>query len=328
MYSERIFPYLTLIRIPYFSLEGRENAFVNIYLIIDKELVLIDTGPWRKNPADILSSSLAQLGFSIKDISKIIYTHAHPDHMGGGVQFEKEGDFSHSIYCKAQKYVEQYGQYVSLLKSTCKETFFEHLYLYPEKKESYSAVIDTFWHPTFGEIKIDHGLHDGEIIDTGKLKFEVIFTPGHSPWDISLWEEKRAILFSGDFLMEKSTTLTGGLKGFGSDLNSYESSLRKIEKYLVKARYIFPSHGSPIEHGSELAKDILGIVKRREGKILRELSTKKCSLVDLAALFPLNYNPVVFVRQLGVILTHIEKLEKEDKILRLRDSREILFAIK
>lgn len=326
MYSERISPYLNVFRIPYLPLEGGENALVNIYLIIDEELVLIDIGPWKEDLIDTLSLSLAQLGFSIRDISKIIYTHAHPDHMGGSGQLE--GSLSHSIYCEAQKHVEQYGQYVSLLKSLCKESFFEHLYLYPEEKENYSKVLEIIWRPTFGEIKIDHMLHDGEIIDTGKLKFEVVFTPGHSPWDISLWEEEEAILFSGDFLLEKSTTLTGGLNGFGSDLNSYKSSLEKIEKYLAKARYIFPSHGSPIEYGTKLARDFLRIIKWKESRILRKLSIKRCSLIELAELFSLSRNPVVFVRQLGTLLTYVEKLEKEGKILRLQDSGEILFTLK
>jgi len=328
-YCERLSPYLALIRIPYLTVGG-DTAFTNVYLVIDDELVLIDAGPWKLNTVDILSSSFAQLGFSLSDISKIIYTHAHPDHIGGGVQLSKgEWDFSNLIFYEAIEHVEKFSKFAEKIRSYFRDISIDYLSLHHQEKEWFLDVINTFWHePEYGEIEIKHGLHDGEIIETGKLKFKVIFTPGHSPWDICLWEEEQGILFSGDFLMEKSTTLTGGLKGFGSDLISYESSLKKIKEYLSKGEFIFSSHGSPIEDGTKLVEYLSGVVKWREKKILDELSKGICSVVDLTRLFASVDNKLAFARQVCVTLTHLEKLEKEDNVLRLEDGREILFALK
>jgi glyoxylase-like metal-dependent hydrolase (beta-lactamase superfamily II) len=327
IYCKKIFPYLALIRIPYLSI-SKETAFVNNYLIMDKELLLIDAGPWRKNYRDTLSSILNQFGFSIKDISRIIYTHPHPDHMGGGIELNSQYGLSHSIYWEAQEQVEHYGQFVSLLKSLSKEIFSKHLFLYPLEKDIYFGVIDSYWNPTFGKIEIDHGLREEEVIDTGKLKLEIIFTPGHSPWDISLWEEKKSILFSGDFLMRKSTTLIGGLKGLGSDLKAYESSLKKIKKYLLKAKFVFPSHGPSITSCSNLADNLSKIIKKRENRILKKLSMKKHTLIDLTnSLFSSNCSSVVLVRQLGVVLTHLEKLEREGKVICSKDGNKIFYEL-
>lgn len=326
LYCRRISPCLALIRIPYLSFGG-ETAFTNVYLIIDKELVLIDAGPWRNFYFDILSSSLDQLGLSVRDISRIIYTHAHPDHMGGGIELNKHQEFYHSIYWEAQKQVEKYGHYATRVKSISKEIFFNHLSLYPAQKDIYSDVADSFWRPTCGEIKIVHSLHDGEIVSTGKLKFEVVFTPGHSPWDISLWEERTAMLFSGDFLLRKSTTLTGGLRGFGSDLKAYESSLQKIRKYLAKAKCVFPSHGPSIMSCSNLADDLLRIIKWREDRILQGLSKKNQRTDLMNILLSSNQGPLALVRQLGVTLTHLEKLEKQGRVLRSRDGERILYQL-
>jgi glyoxylase-like metal-dependent hydrolase (beta-lactamase superfamily II) len=327
-YIEKIFPFLALIRIPYLFLGGT-TTFVNIFLIIDKELTLIDTGPWRECYGDEFSSCLAKFGFSIKDISKIIYTHPHPDHMGGGVKLRREGESSHLIYWKAREHVEQYGEYVKFMKSLAEEAFRKHLEKYPEKNECHSRVLDKFWHPTFGEVEIDHVLHDGEIIDCGRLRLEVIFNPGHSPWDLSLWEEKKGLLFSGDFLMQKMTSLTGGLNGFGSSLDDYQLSLKKLEHYVKKARYVLPSHGAPIKDGSKLIEDILGIIKWREDKIIEKLFADKCSLLDLEAVFSSNNDPLIFVRHLGVLLSHLERLVKHEKIVQLeQDNGEILFMLK
>ena len=327
IYCKRIFPYLALIRIPYLSL-GKETAFVNIYLIIDKELLLIDAGPWRKDYRDALSFALNQLGFSLKDVSRIIYTHPHPDHMGGGIELNGQHELSHSIYWEAQEQAEQYGQYVNLSKSLLRQVVSKHLFLYPSERDICFRVIDSYWEPTFGKIKIEHGVHDGEIISTGKLRLEIIFTPGHSPWDISLWEEDEAMLFSGDFLMKKSTTLTSRLNGLGSDLEAYECSLKKIKKYLLRARFVFPSHGPSITSCSNLADDLSRIIKWRENRILQELSTKKRSLINLmTTLFPSNGSPVVYLRRVGVVLTHLEKLGREAKVICSQDGGKILYAL-
>ena len=45
-------------------------------------------------------------------------------------------------------------------------------------------------------------LWDGDVIDLGDRRFEVIHTPGHSPGGIALWESATGILFSGDIVYD------------------------------------------------------------------------------------------------------------------------------
>lgn len=45
-------------------------------------------------------------------------------------------------------------------------------------------------------------LRDGDAIDLGDRRFEVIHTPGHSPGGIALWEAATGILFSGDIVYD------------------------------------------------------------------------------------------------------------------------------
>jgi glyoxylase-like metal-dependent hydrolase (beta-lactamase superfamily II) len=85
----------------------------------------------------------------------------------------------------------------------------------------------------------------------------------------------------------------------GSDLSAYESSLKKLEKYLKKARWVLPSHGAPIGSPSSLAEDLLEMIQKREDRIIQELSAKECSLVDLQKIFGVSKDPVVFLRRLG-----------------------------
>lgn len=45
-------------------------------------------------------------------------------------------------------------------------------------------------------------LEDGDVVDLGDRHFEVIYTPGHSPGGIALWESATGILFSGDIVYD------------------------------------------------------------------------------------------------------------------------------
>ncbi len=45
-------------------------------------------------------------------------------------------------------------------------------------------------------------LADGDVIDLGDRRFEVIHTPGHSPGGIALWEAATGLLFSGDIVYD------------------------------------------------------------------------------------------------------------------------------
>ena len=45
-------------------------------------------------------------------------------------------------------------------------------------------------------------IEEGDVIDLGDRRFEVLHTPGHSPGSICLWEPTSEILFSGDLVYD------------------------------------------------------------------------------------------------------------------------------
>ena len=67
-------------------------------------------------------------------------------------------------------------------------------------------------------------LSDGDAIDLGDRRLEVIHTPGHSPGGIALWEAATGILFSGDIVYD------GPLieDTYHSDAADYEASMRRL----------------------------------------------------------------------------------------------------
>ena len=45
-------------------------------------------------------------------------------------------------------------------------------------------------------------IDEGDIVDTGDRRFEVLHLPGHSPGSIGLWEAATGTLFSGDAIYD------------------------------------------------------------------------------------------------------------------------------
>ncbi len=79
---------------------------------------------------------------------------------------------------------------------------------------------------------------DGDIIDLGGRKIEVLHTPGHSPGHMCFWEKERGYLFTGDLVYK------GVLLAYypSTDPAAYLLSLEKIAE--LRADKVFPAHHS------------------------------------------------------------------------------------
>lgn len=83
-------------------------------------------------------------------------------------------------------------------------------------------------------------LWEGDIIDLGFWKFEVILTPGHTPGSIMLLEREKRMLISGDSIQNGDIFLFGP----GRNLRAFQYSLEKMIALSDTFDTIWPSHGS------------------------------------------------------------------------------------
>ncbi|WP_376792288.1 MBL fold metallo-hydrolase [Thermoflexus sp.] len=94
----------------------------------------------------------------------------------------------------------------------------------------------------------DLELADGETLSVGTLQFHVLFTPGHTPGHISLYEPEMGAVFDGDVLFARGigrTDLPGG---------NYETLMRSIREKLLSLpdeTRVYPGHGSWTTIGEE-----------------------------------------------------------------------------
>ncbi len=141
-----------------------------------------------------------------KHVDIIINTHAHIDHCLNTILFENAEVMLHREDVKEAEKGSFYGTWNFINKKV--------------------------------NIKVDKELKGNEIIETGKHRFRVIHTPGHTHGSICLFEEKEKILITGDLVF------AGGFFGrtdLGGNPRELINSLKRILK--IDFKDIYPGHG-------------------------------------------------------------------------------------
>lgn len=81
---------------------------------------------------------------------------------------------------------------------------------------------------------------DGDIIDLGGRKLEIITLPGHTPGSIAVLDINNKVLISGDPIQDGDIFMFGVQR----EMHAYLLSLKKLEKYRDRFDTIYPSHGT------------------------------------------------------------------------------------
>lgn len=70
---------------------------------------------------------------------------------------------------------------------------------------------------------------EGDVVDLGSRRFEILHLPGHSPGSIGLWEAESGVLFSGDAVYDGP--LLDELPG--SDVGAYVATMKRLRELPV-----------------------------------------------------------------------------------------------
>ena len=172
--------------------DGRDGC---AYLMNFGELILIDTGAgWS---VDKIINNVHSLGLDCKDLSRILLTHCHIDHIGGAPEIKRR--FGSKIYI--------------------------HKLDAPPLENGDPILTAANWYQTtFPPTPVDVKFNlPEEILTIGQQKIVCLHTPGHTPGSICIYLDKdgKRILFGQD--------LHGPiLEEFGSNLEDYGRSTKKL----------------------------------------------------------------------------------------------------
>lgn len=89
------------------------------------------------------------------------------------------------------------------------------------------------------------GLADGDVVEVGDLRVDVLGTPGHSSDSLSFWLPDEASLLTGDTVLGRGTSVVAHPDG---SLGAYLGSLRRLQTLAseVGVQTVLPGHGPVI----------------------------------------------------------------------------------
>lgn len=248
-------------------------GYVNVYLVQGNNgYLLIDTG-WNTEEAfTSLNKQLAELGISFEDIAQIVVTHIHPDHYGLAGRLkqlshaqlylhELERDIIKSRYLDMDNLLQQMEQRL-------------HINGVPPDElpmlQTASVRMAKFVAPTLPDIT----LYGDETISTGLFSFKVLWTPGHSPGHICLYEPAKKVLISGDHILPTITPNIGLHPQSGDNpLGDYINSLNAAKQ--LDVNLILPGHENPFTGLQARIEELIRHHKQRESEILKTLQAEQ-----------------------------------------------------
>jgi glyoxylase-like metal-dependent hydrolase (beta-lactamase superfamily II) len=211
----------------------------NCYIIIRDTLTIIDTGR-PGDGAKILKYITKNLGRTPSDISTIILTHYHLDHVGGVTEIKKAApDAKIAAHAAEAAYV---AGTVPIPVSRAKAGFFKRIRKLFEKRE--------FFNP-------DLLLWDGDHVE-GLI---TVHTPGHTPGSLGLLDEKTRAFFSGDVFRYNGNILVEGPEEHTQDRKQEQESIRRIATLDIDILLV--GHGIPLKPGA--GEKIRGFAKTLPG---------------------------------------------------------------
>lgn len=289
---------------------------VNVYLIKEDPLTLIDVGPKTQEAAAALREKLQRNGIQLRDIRRIILTHAHEDHCGLAKQIRDEA-LNAEILVHSWETGHLFGrlsreEHRKLLnRAGVPDAVFQEI---QEIYKNIALLTDTLT-----ENEISH-LHDEMEIEFESGTLKVLHTPGHTPGSCSFVREANRTLIAGDCFLKRITPNPivspdpFDLEKRFKSLAEFLVSLAKIRSY--SPTLIYGGHGEPIYDYEEVFNRYVRSIDERQRNVISLVSTNGETPWEVAnKLFPDAINKDVH-RFLAIseTIAHLDYAESQGKI--------------
>jgi glyoxylase-like metal-dependent hydrolase (beta-lactamase superfamily II) len=195
---------------------------VNAFLILGEEPTLIDAG--HRGSGAMLRRQLAALDHQVTDITRIVCTHGHPDHIGGVQEIARASGAK----------VLMHPADMERLRIRFREVI--------RGRPVPGAIIAYLTQAPTDVI----AAQEGDVLPVlGGLR--VLHTPGHTPGSICLYSATRRLLIVGDLLQRMRGEVTLPNYFFTDDMPLARRSIARLAELDVET--ILFSHYPPVRQG-------------------------------------------------------------------------------
>ncbi|HOV60941.1 MAG TPA: MBL fold metallo-hydrolase [Candidatus Hydrogenedentes bacterium] len=295
---------------------------VNVYLFRGERLTLFDAGVKTDEAWDALNRGVAELGYAVRDIGRVVLTHHHFDHIGllgrlirecrvevwghpetlPQIQYHYGYDESHTTYYRAL--LKEFGVPESWIVA------------FLDRREVHRKYLDL--------CTVDRPLYEHDYFDG----FRIVHVPGHSPTDTLYLHESGGFTVTGDHIIQgvnPNPIVRRPLPG-----QARQPSLVQYQQSLLRTRYLpmgrcYPGHGPVFTDHVAVVDHILERQERRNEKVLEIMRDQARTPWMVARDMYGNMSAGDFIFCVSVAIGHLELLEHRGVLRSWRDHHGVLW---
>jgi glyoxylase-like metal-dependent hydrolase (beta-lactamase superfamily II) len=295
-------PWLSVLDLPMPATLGH----VNCYLVRGPDrAALVDTGMNDASSRAELERQLGAQGLVLGDLELAVCSHHHQDHCGlGGTLRESGAD----VLLSAAD-AESLARFNDHPETDARRATFYGKHPVPEEFEQRVTSVFPFFRSLGQRFEPSGALVDGQDLDVGGGRFEVLITPGHTRGHVCLLQRDAGLVLTGDHVIPGDAThVSMREEVLGTDpLGQFIASLERMRE-LGPMRGL-PGHGAPIPDLGLRADQLVRHHRARLERVQQALADEPRSAFDLSGEV-LGPRPRVFLRWLAMsqTLAYLEHL--------------------
>ncbi len=317
------------------SMPRPELPYVFAYLFEGVEgVTLYDSGFGTPEAIAALTAELAALGHAPSDIRRLIISHTHPDHYGMAswvkeqasacelIMLEQEWDWLRSREGSFEEWMRRSDVWLT-----------QHGMGHDEIAEAHRAE-EASGRGRMGasnnSVEPDRLLQDGELLAFDGWELEAVWTPGHTPGHLCMFEKRHRFMFTGDHVLphiSPNVSLHAEQEG-SSPLADFRRSLERIATYdsvLGLPAHEFTIANLParcqelLHHHDERLDEVVAavaIAAADQGATARQVAERVKWNTGAFADFPLMMQRSA----IGETLSHLQLLADDGRLTRVEDT--------
>lgn len=190
-----------------------------------------------------------------------------------------------------------------------------------EDPMNFFNVIATMKKSFLEEWRVDGTIDEGDIIDAGHTRIEVMHMPGHTSGHLAFLFPDEGFLFCGDICLTKVGPWYGDA---ATPVDDFIASINRIIE--MKPERVVSGHNREILSSGirEAFEEYRGRIYRRDDRVLNAIKEKPCTIDELAEqklIYPAHPSIFVLYWEKSMIVKHLERLIAHGLAEQIEDGR-------
>lgn len=247
---------------------GNPMRYTLAYVVTDgAECLVIDPGFDSPQGRLDLKAGLQAAGHGLSDVTGIVATHFHTDHLGMAAWLRRESGAWVALGRAEKRYISAFDDPAEESVADCDRM---RSWGVPEERVAEAAMsVEALMHMKH-LADADLRLGDGDVVPGFGGALAVVETPGHTPGHICLRDSARELFLSGDHVLPRITpNVSLEIRGDADPLRSCLNSLDRLDQ---ESHFeVLPAHEYRFRGLRDRVKTLKAAALERSDEVVQEL---------------------------------------------------------